>query len=124
MTTTIRERLPWTKTTNTRPKGGNSLGWVWATCPICNKGRWVTRSWAKYRVVHNGPCRPCAYANNLMRGAWKGGCRLGSDGYIARHYDTYSADEQTLLKTMFTQGYVSKRLGHAPYVKEHRAIMR
>lgn len=121
----------WNKTKTERrkrksPKNTNETYltyYVWAICPYCGNGRWVKQAWAKHRAVHNGTCVACAYKNDLMRGAWKGGIRQASNGYIQRHYDTFTEEEQKLLKPMFTMGWKSKRLGHPPYVSEHRAIM-
>jgi hypothetical protein len=112
------------KQSRKKSPGGAWIHQVWAICPYCKQGRWVGRSWAKTgKSLHDGTCLECSYKHDFIGGKWRNGVHITRDGYIVRHFDTFTDEEKKIINPMFNHGSDSKRLGHPPYVKEHRAVM-
>ena len=71
----------------------SDITYIWASCKICGKERWVQKDNGKPRWNH---CRHCGakYARKIYSGAqhynWKGGITHNGDGYIVELVNTDS----------------------------------
>lgn len=111
-----------TKRPRTTEEGWYYYYEVWAICSICGNGRWVAKSWANTNPTYGGDCQTCLASEGRL-GPVPQGNVVVSDGYVIRHYSSFSEEEYEFLKPMFNHGCYVRARHHHGYVKEHRAAM-